>query len=580
MTSPRPVISTSEKKDLDKFTKNLSIKIVQAVVQSRLGEKVNVPSQPDTSGGTSWYNLAVKDIHEVLSETKKAMSGQLPSPGRPLVVEISLKTAEGDTMVLEWWRLAVVAGGDPQVKITHTVYNRMGILLKSLITVTRVTPAYRLSRTQGQDNYVICYRVFLGDPPDPPDLGEGALTARVGQVTTPISTIVCCVDYRTSMTMPARQSSRPILVKSDHFDLKEEISMRNYKREYRTSESSEQGVTSDDSQEMRVFATSPPDRTNRIITDDEGSEKMRFGAFARTDSLPCLEEELQEPLLNLLPRPRPDSAVSVTSGGTSGTDSHTDTQFLMSSDSGKLAERGLEPHPPGGSGSGGRGESRGGRGRTHSLGNKSQSGANLPSPGLKKCFTDQLPSEDKSSVERRYSGGFSGAPGGGFSGVNNPGAMDFKTSSGNLERADSEKRLSSGGMSGDGGAHGVGLGEGGHQGLGTTVVSAGTSNQVRTSLFGGVGLEMDRDFVMIDIKTPFAAQASSAEGSSAGGDTTLGSFFKDVSAAPNLSSLPLAGQPLRDTMTSWSNELDRFEADLQQYDDFIDECGSTSDIDS
>jgi len=142
MTSPRPVISTSEKKDLDKFTKNLSIKIVQAVVQSRLGEKVNVPSQPDTSGGTSWYNLAVKDIHEVLSETKKAMSGQLPSPGRPLVVEISLKTAEGDTMVLEWWRLAVVAGGDPQVKITHTVYNRMGILLKSLITVTRVTPAY------------------------------------------------------------------------------------------------------------------------------------------------------------------------------------------------------------------------------------------------------------------------------------------------------------------------------------------------------------------------------------------------------------------------------------------------------
>jgi hypothetical protein len=40
------------------------------------------------------------------------------------------------------------------------------------------------------------FRVFLGDPPDPPDLGEGALTARVGQVTTPISTIVCCVDYR------------------------------------------------------------------------------------------------------------------------------------------------------------------------------------------------------------------------------------------------------------------------------------------------------------------------------------------------------------------------------------------------
>ena len=55
------------------------------------------------------------EIFKVLSETKKALSGQLPSPGRPLVVEISLKTAEGDSMVLEWWRLAVVAGGDPQV---------------------------------------------------------------------------------------------------------------------------------------------------------------------------------------------------------------------------------------------------------------------------------------------------------------------------------------------------------------------------------------------------------------------------------------------------------------------------------
>ena len=39
-------------------------------------------------------------------------------------------------------------------------------------------------------------RVFLGDPPEQPFLGEGALTAKVGQVTTPTSTIVCCVDYR------------------------------------------------------------------------------------------------------------------------------------------------------------------------------------------------------------------------------------------------------------------------------------------------------------------------------------------------------------------------------------------------
>ena len=33
------------------------------------------------------------------------------------MVEISLKTVEGDSLVLEWWRLAVVAGGDPQVGV-------------------------------------------------------------------------------------------------------------------------------------------------------------------------------------------------------------------------------------------------------------------------------------------------------------------------------------------------------------------------------------------------------------------------------------------------------------------------------
>jgi hypothetical protein len=45
-----------------------------------------------------------------------------------------------------------------QTKVTHTVYNRMALLLKSLITVSRVTPAYRLSRRQGADSYVICSR--------------------------------------------------------------------------------------------------------------------------------------------------------------------------------------------------------------------------------------------------------------------------------------------------------------------------------------------------------------------------------------------------------------------------------------
>jgi hypothetical protein len=47
---------------------------------------------------------------------------------------------------------------DSHAKITLTVYNRMGMLLKSLASVARVTPSYRLARKQLSGDYVICYR--------------------------------------------------------------------------------------------------------------------------------------------------------------------------------------------------------------------------------------------------------------------------------------------------------------------------------------------------------------------------------------------------------------------------------------
>merc|ERR1712227_737757 len=74
-----------------------------------------------------------------------------------------------------------------------------------------------------------------------------------------------------------------------------------------------------------------------------------MGARDKTDNLPSLEEELAgEPLLQLLPRARPSSAISVTSGETVSNTSATDpdTQFHMSSDSGsrvQLTDCGIKP---------------------------------------------------------------------------------------------------------------------------------------------------------------------------------------------------------------------------------------------
>ncbi|XP_017777037.1 PREDICTED: autophagy-related protein 13 homolog isoform X2 [Nicrophorus vespilloides] len=212
-------ISAQDKKDLDKFTKFLALKSAQVIVQSRLGEKKSTQCKMHTTG-TDWFNLAIEDLPDVLAETKKALNGEIVSARLPLCVEISLRTVEGDHMVLESWCLGIVPEQcDPSVRVTHTVYNRMGILLKSLVSVTRVTPAYKLSRRQGPDSYIICYRIYMEEP-QLHTLGDGYKQVRVGQICTPIGTLQLSVSYRTKMTISPTNNGKDnsIMLKSDHFN--------------------------------------------------------------------------------------------------------------------------------------------------------------------------------------------------------------------------------------------------------------------------------------------------------------------------------------------------------------------------
>uniref|UniRef100_A0A671RSD4 Autophagy-related protein 13 n=1 Tax=Sinocyclocheilus anshuiensis TaxID=1608454 RepID=A0A671RSD4_9TELE len=152
-------LSSQDRKDLDKFIKFFALKTVQIIVQARLGEKISTCSSSSPTG-SDWFNLAIKDIPEVTHESKKALAGQLPGIGRSMCVEISLKTSEGDSMELETWCLEMNEKCDKDIKVSYTVYNRLSLLLKSLLAITRVTPAYKLSRKQGHD-YVILYRILF-----------------------------------------------------------------------------------------------------------------------------------------------------------------------------------------------------------------------------------------------------------------------------------------------------------------------------------------------------------------------------------------------------------------------------------
>ncbi|KAG9352160.1 hypothetical protein JZ751_020573 [Albula glossodonta] len=257
-------LSPQDKKDLDKFIKFFALKTVQVIVQARLGEKICTRSSSSPTG-SDWFNLAIKDIPEVTHEAKKALAGQLPGIGRSMCVEISLKTSEGDSMELETWCLEMNEKCDKDIKVSYTVYNRLSLLLKSLLAITRVTPAYKLSRKQGHD-YVILYRIYFGEV-QLAGLGEGFQTVRVGVVGTPIGTITLSCAYRTNLAfMSTRQFERtaPIMgIIIDHFVERPFPNMGHmHPCNYRTG-GEDDGMTYpgvEDSQEVCTtsFSTSPP----------------------------------------------------------------------------------------------------------------------------------------------------------------------------------------------------------------------------------------------------------------------------------------------------------------------------------
>ncbi|XP_041493428.1 autophagy-related protein 13 isoform X5 [Microtus oregoni] len=256
-------LSSQDRKDLDKFIKFFALKTVQVIVQARLGEKICTRSSSSPTG-SDWFNLAIKDIPDVTHEAKKALSGQLPAVGRSMCVEISLKTSEGDSMELEIWCLEMNEKCDKEIKVSYTVYNRLSLLLKSLLAITRVTPAYRLSRKQGHE-YVILYRIYFGEV-QLNGLGEGFQTVRVGTVGTPVGTITLSCAYRINLAfMSTRQFERtpPIMgIIIDHFvDRPYPSSSPMHPCNYRTGEDA--GITYpsvEDSQEVCTtsFSTSPP----------------------------------------------------------------------------------------------------------------------------------------------------------------------------------------------------------------------------------------------------------------------------------------------------------------------------------
>lgn len=277
-----------DKKDLDKFTKYLALRAAQIIVQSRSGQKVSTTCKPDSSAG-DWFNLAIKELPEVVADAKKVLCGEIVTSTVPICIEISLKTVEGDTMVLEMWSLGVLPEHiDPTVRVTYTVYNRMGILLKSLLSVSRVTPAYKLSRRQSSDSYTMCYKIYMGEP-QLHVLGDNYKHVRVGQLFTPVGTIRLSLSYRTKMTISPTNAGRDsIMLKSDHFH--SDLSPRHA----RYQQSDEISKSLSDTIKVGAFVINKPVIVNEedlVIPDVPFSSLLAFPRQTSPPPVPLLDHE-------------------------------------------------------------------------------------------------------------------------------------------------------------------------------------------------------------------------------------------------------------------------------------------------
>ncbi|KAK3594530.1 hypothetical protein CHS0354_023587 [Potamilus streckersoni] len=212
--------NTQDRKEFETFTRYFIYKSIQIIVQSRLGDKIITKSNPSATR-LDWFNLAINDNIDVHTEAKKIIAGQQNLLGQNVCTEISLRTTEGDSMVLELWYISLDTNQfDPDANINYTVYNRMGIALKSVFSVSRVTPAYKLARRQRAcaGDYVICYRVYLGEP-NFYFLGDGYEKSKVGSAPSPYGTLNVNVAYRTKLLISPQKTGKEVsfVVKDDHF---------------------------------------------------------------------------------------------------------------------------------------------------------------------------------------------------------------------------------------------------------------------------------------------------------------------------------------------------------------------------
>lgn len=168
---------------------------------------LSLAHQHQSSSFLQFY-LSIKDIPEVTVSTKQCLGASphlLDLPHSPFTLEISLQTSDRDTIPLEAWCVSFdESTSDPTQRVRFNIYNRMSLVLRSLLVCTRSTPTYQLSRKQSADKYIIFYKMYTGEPMVD-HFGGNYLKKTIGHIVTPIGRLSLTVAYRINSAMAQPQ---------------------------------------------------------------------------------------------------------------------------------------------------------------------------------------------------------------------------------------------------------------------------------------------------------------------------------------------------------------------------------------
>ncbi|GFS12302.1 autophagy-related protein 13 [Elysia marginata] len=214
-------VSTSEDsiENIERLFKTFTFRCLQVIVYSRIEANILRSNREFNE----MFNVSIPDNPAIEDSLKKSLKDVKNFPPKgPICVEVALVTSEGDHMFLETWDLSFNRSSlDMSANRTMHIFTRMGVTIKSLLSATRVLPAYKLARNQGEKGggYTLTHRVYMGKP-QTHMLGEGFKTVRAGAVPTALGLMTATVSYRTklllSADMPA-SATAAIEVKENYF---------------------------------------------------------------------------------------------------------------------------------------------------------------------------------------------------------------------------------------------------------------------------------------------------------------------------------------------------------------------------